>query len=99
MPRRAARVDENQPDIVKGLRARGASVQSLAAQGGGVPDLLVGFRGHNYLIEIKNPDKPARDRQLTKAQVPWHQGWVGQVNICETLGECLAVIGLTTKAP
>lgn len=99
MPRRAARIDENQPEIVRGLRRVGASVESLAAQGGGVPDLLVGFRGRNYLIEVKNPDKPARDRQLTKAQVPWHQGWDGQVNICETLDECLEVIGLITKTP
>jgi hypothetical protein len=27
----------------------------LFCMGGGVPDLLVGWRGANYLVEIKNP--------------------------------------------
>ena len=43
--RRAARIDRNQPEIVKALRQVGAHVTSLAAVGDGVPDLLVGFQG------------------------------------------------------
>lgn len=42
--RRAARTDANQTAIVEALRKCGASVQSLAAVGKGVPDLLVGLR-------------------------------------------------------
>lgn len=38
-------IDANQPDIVLQLEQTGASVESLAAVGGGVPDLLVGCAG------------------------------------------------------
>lgn len=38
-------VDANQADIVLQYRQTGSSVESLAAVGGGVPDLLVGCAG------------------------------------------------------
>ena len=95
--RRAAKIDENQPDIVKGLRKIGASVQPLHAVGAGCPDLLVGYQGQNYLIEIKNPEKPKYDRRLTPDQAEWHGGWEGQKAVCETIDECLVAIG--RKAP
>ena len=65
--RRAAKVDANQTEIVKALRQVGASVQSLAATGKGCPDLLVGIRGLNFLIEVKDGAKPRSDRKLTAA--------------------------------
>lgn len=76
--KRAARIDENQPDIVKSLRELGASVQPLHGVGCGCPDLLIGYKGRNYLIEIKNPDKPKCDQKLTKDQKKWHDSWFGQ---------------------
>ena len=75
--RRAARTDENQEQIVKALRAVGASVQSLAAVGHGVPDLLVGYQGKNILIEIKDGNKTPSKRKLTDDQVKWHESWNG----------------------
>ena len=39
---RAARVDDNHVAVVEALRKAGAMVQSLAAVGDGVPDLLIG---------------------------------------------------------
>lgn len=47
--RRAARVDDNQPGIVKELRRLGISVEP------GHDDLIVGYRGMTYWYEIKNP--------------------------------------------
>jgi len=85
--KRAARIDENQPDIVHALRALGASVQPLHAVGGGCPDLLVGFRGRNFLLEVKNPDKPKGDQKLTPKQITWHTGWQGQVSIVRSVTE------------
>ena len=76
--RRAARVDENQSPIVNGLMLLGAKVQLLHAVGQGCPDILVGWKGKNFLIEIKNPDKPAGDQKLTSDQVKWHKFWTGQ---------------------
>lgn len=75
--RKAARVDANQDQVVSALRACGCSVQSLAAVGKGVPDLLVGYRGKNYLIEVKDGRKPTSQTRLTTDQVEWHEQWRG----------------------
>lgn len=92
---RAAKIDENQPEIVKALRNIGASVQSLAAVGTGVPDLLVGFRGTNFLLEIKDGKKPPSQRKLTEDQVKWHQAWMGKpVCVVESTNDALKAIGV-----
>ena len=91
------RVDENQTAITKTLRKAGASVQSLASVGKGCPDLLVGYGGDNYLLEIKNPDKPIKDRALTEDQVVWHSTWNGIINIVETAEQALKVVDAPMK--
>ena len=83
----------NQALIVQALRDVGASVQSLAAVGKGCPDLLVGYGGENFLIEIKNPNVPIKDRDLTPDQEKWHANWVGIINIIETPEQALKLIG------
>lgn len=90
--RRIARTDANQPDIVAGLRAAGASVEPLHFAGRGVPDLLVGRAGCNYLIEVKTADGI-----LTPDQVSWHAAWAGQVAVCHTIAEALIAVGLGTE--
>ena len=72
-------MDDNQGEIVAALRHAGAQVQSLAAMGKGVPDLLVGFRGLNILIEAKNGRQPPSRRRLTPDEQNWHITWGGQV--------------------
>jgi len=91
--RRSAKVDRNQAEIVAALRAVGATVQPLHQVGAGCPDLLVGFRGLNYLIEVKDWQAQASDRKLNPAQVEWHGGWKGSVAKVETVDAALAVIG------
>lgn len=85
---RNARTDANQKEIVAVLRSVGASVQSLAPVGHGVPDLLVGFRGITYLIEVKTPTG-----KLTPDQIRWHGDWRGGVGICITADDALMYIG------
>ena len=75
--RRAAKIDSNQIQIVSALRAAGASVQSLAAVGKGVPDLLVGYKGKTLLMEIKDGRKPPSAQRLTEDQLTWHGAWKG----------------------
>ena len=75
--RRAARTDANQQRIVDALRQCGATVQSLAAVGNGVPDLLIGYRGCTALVEVKDGDKSASRRVLTPDQERWHAAWRG----------------------
>lgn len=71
--RRAAKVDANHAEIVAALRKIGCKVTSLAAMGGGVPDLLVYFRGRLMLIEVKRPG----GGKLTPDQAKWHAEWAG----------------------
>ena len=94
--RYAARIDENQPAIVKALYQAGCDVQTLAAVGKGCPDLLISVGGKNYLLEVKNPEKPKADQRLTPAQVIWHEKWRGQVAIVRTIDEALIAVGLLT---
>lgn len=75
--RRAAKIDATQPEIVKALRQAGATVQSLAACGDGVPDLLVGYRGVTALIEVKDGSLAPSARRLTEDQLAWHGKWNG----------------------
>lgn len=97
--RRAARIDANQPEIVKALRKAGCSVTSLAAVGQGVPDLLVGWQSKDgdrelVLMEVKDGSKPPSRRRLTEDQQEWHEAWRGRpVAIVETVADALAVIG------
>jgi len=91
--RRAAKIDKTQPEIVAALRSVGATVQSLASQGNGCPDLLVGFRGQNLLIECKNGWLPPSGQELTDDQVAWHMAWRGApVWVIRSADEAIAAL-------
>lgn len=94
MVRRAAKVDDNQAVIVGALRALGASVQPLHAVGEGVPDLLVGYRGRNILLEVKDGGKAPSRQKLTPAQVSWHGAWRGQVAVVSSIAEAVEAAGI-----
>ncbi len=79
--RRAANVDVGQSAVVKYLRSLGMSVQPIHTLGKGVPDLLVGWRGQNFLLELKDGTKPSSAQKLTTAEDKWHKAWGGQVAI------------------
>lgn len=65
----AARVDANQTQIVSALRAAGAYVWII-----GLPvDLLVGYRGHTFLVEIKSGSK----KRFTALQADFFENWSG----------------------
>ena len=67
--RRAARVDANQEQVVSALRAAGANVWIL-----GLPvDLLVGYKGHTILMEVKDGPK----KRLTALQDTFFAKWEG----------------------
>lgn len=93
MPRYAAKADANQPEIVRALRGVGATVQHLHAVGRGCPDILVGFRGDNYLLEIKDGAKPPSAQALTDEEKSWHFEWNGQVCVVNDVDSALAAIG------
>lgn len=90
--RRATRVDNNQAVIVQALNSIGCTVQHLHSVGQGCPDLLVGYRGFNYLLEVKDGKKPPSERKLKPDQIEWHQLWKGQVAVVTNINEAIAVV-------
>ena len=86
--RAAYRVDANQPAIVRALRDIGASVQHLHMVGHGCPDLLVGYRGVNYLMEIKSDDKAS----FTEDEIKWISEWFGNVHIVTSPEQAVEIV-------
>ena len=91
--RRAARTDDNHSEIVKALRGCGCLVQSLAAVGKGVPDLLVQRAEVLYLLEVKDGDKAPSRRLLTPEQEKFlAAGW--RFHVVTHPFEALHAVGL-----
>ncbi len=83
--------DQNEPEIIQALWEMGAICRRLDATLGGemagVPDLLVGFEGKNYLLEIKT----ARGR-LNVHQQKFHNSWLGQVDVVRSADELRGIL-------
>lgn len=90
---RAAKIDANQPEIIAALRKAGASVQPLHTVGQGCVDLLVGYRGANHCLEVKDGSKPPSARELTPDQIQWHMDWRGHAMVVNSVDEALIAIG------
>ena len=73
LARRAARKDDTQLAVVAAFLAEGCTVQAISSPG--CPDLLVGYRSVNVLVEVKNPD--GRGLKLNTLQREWHAAWRG----------------------
>ncbi len=84
---RRHRKDHNQDEIVGHLRKLGATVHVLSQAGDGVPDLLVGFRGLNILIECK-----VEGSDLSMKQREWFRNWTGQATVCHSARQAENII-------
>jgi len=90
--RQAARVDDNQNEIVKQLRDMGVSVQP------GMDDLLVGHKNRTYWFEIKDGSKTKKKNGEYKAgaikdsQVKLLAEWKGHYQIVSTLEEIIEAL-------
>lgn len=83
------RIDANHTKIVDSLRRCGCSVTSLADLGNGCPDLLVGFRGENFLFEVKSDTG-----KTNRLQNDWISRWNGQVAVIYSFDDAAAILGL-----
>jgi hypothetical protein len=84
--RRNPRRDENEPAIRKAVEALGATWQPLSIPGG--PDALIGFRGENLVMEVKQPKG-----KLRPSQEAWHARWRGAaVIVARTPAEAVAAL-------
>lgn len=89
------KVDRNQSEMVSALRKIGCKVQHLSDIGKGCPDILVGFMGKNWLIEIKDGTKPPSQQKLTDDQVIWHDNWRGQKAVINNINDALDLVTKT----
>lgn len=94
-----SRLDANHRAIVEGLRDMGCSVLDLSQLGSGIPDILVGVRGQDHLLEIKSLDANGRMSEGAKRssarQMAWGSMWRGHpVRVVSTLGEALSAVGV-----
>jgi hypothetical protein len=90
--RLAARVDANQKEVVTALRKIGASVLVLSMVGKGCPDLLVGFRGKNFLMEVKDGSKPLSQRALTDDEDAFLASWKGVAYIVYSAEQAIKLL-------
>jgi hypothetical protein len=81
------RADGNQQDIVDALRDMGVSVLILSQVGGGCPDLMLGWRGKNYLIEVKTPNG-----KLRPGQKEFFDTWRGRAFIVRSVEEAIELV-------
>ena len=80
------KVDRNQPDLVRQLKQiPGGEVIHWGAEG----DLIFGYGGFNYLLEIK---APGQLRRLTGRQRELLASWPGQFDLVTTLDDVLTLI-------
>lgn len=84
-----ARADANQDEIVKALRAIGCSVLPTHQLGNGAPDLAVGIRGVNLMMEIKDGSKPPSEQRLTDDEMTFLNEWRGHYSVVHNVAEAL----------
>lgn len=90
---RIRKVDSNQAELVKQIRQiPGATVAHTHTVSGGFADVVLGYRGTNYLLEIKDHSKPPSARKLTPDEEVFHKNWTGQIAIVQTLDDVLKLI-------
>jgi hypothetical protein len=82
LARYANRRDANEKDIVTALRQIGCTVIMQDDI-----DLLVGYRGKNFLLEVKMPKGVIEDSQVELLKT-----WRGQYNIVRSVEEAVAVV-------
>lgn len=79
------RRDANEPEIVSALTAIGATVDRVERR---PYDLVVGYRGHNYLLEVKT-----HRGKLKSSQIALQAAWRGQYAVVRSAQEAIAVVG------
>ena len=97
--RRAAKTDSNQLEIVKALRNIGAFVL-VTSQLKNAFDVLVGYRGKLFIIEIKDGNKPPSQRKLTEGELKCKEGFesVGiPYHVVNSIDEAIELITSTKE--
>lgn len=95
--RRRARVDANQAEIVKALRKAGALVHVTSGVGSGFPDLVVGWGGRIWLLEVKDYRQTASKRALTPDEEAFHLCWWKHgCRVVNNVSDAMILLGVNT---
>lgn len=87
------RTDANHKEIIDAIRKIPAlSVFSTHTIGKGFPDIVIGYKGINYLVEIKDGAKTKSQKKLTDDEIRFHQSWFGQIIVCECVKDVLQLL-------
>ena len=87
-----AKKDANHVQVVAQLRKLGVSVWDTAVLKN-CCDIVCGYRGKNYLFEIKDPAKTPSQKKLTEGEEKFHASWRGQVSVIETVDDAMKIMG------
>jgi len=87
MSKKFARIDENQPQIVKELRAKGYTVKHVHEVKNFV-DIIVGHNNLNYLFEIKTDIS----KKLTEGESKFFNEWTGQKDVIYCSQDAIDII-------
>ncbi len=88
--RRAARVDDNQPEIVKAFRDLGWYVL-IISQLKNCCDIIVSKNGRTIAIEIKDGSKIASKQKLSAGELKFKNEWQGEYRIINCIDDILAI--------
>jgi len=66
---RHGRRDSTHKEVREALRSIGATVFDTGDVGGSFPDLVVGYRGKTFLVEVKGPKTKVTEGQSAFAEV------------------------------
>lgn len=88
---RAARKDANHNEIAAYFIANGCSVGDLS-QVKRLCDIVVGYKGVNELVEIKDGAKPPSAQRLTEGEQKFHDGWRGTITVITSIEDASKLI-------
>lgn len=88
--RRAAKVDDNQSEIVKAFRATGWTVL-IISQLKNCCDIMISKNGRTVAIEIKDGAKPPSARKLSEGEQKFKDAWQGEYALVESIEDVLKI--------
>ncbi len=99
MSARYGHVDKNQAALVVVFEQLGCSVLNCVRVGSGFPDLIIGYRGHDYLVEVKNPTNAYGKRGLNGNQKRWSDTWPSPVFVVRTEDDVIKLVKFLFENP
>ncbi len=85
---RAARVDANQPEIVKAFRDLGWYVL-IISQLKNCCDIIVSKGGRTIAVEIKDGEKPPSQQKLSSGEIKFRDEWQGEYKLITCIDDVI----------